>query len=99
MDHDWPGNVRELENVIERAVIVAEQDDQMPTDLPKTLLDESSNLVKRGAKNHKSLDEIKAEYIVEILKQTNGNKRTAAEILKVNPRTLYRFNKKRPEME
>jgi DNA-binding NtrC family response regulator len=93
-DHDWPGNVRELENVIERAVIVAEQNELLPGDLPKTLVDEFSNLVKRGAKEHKSLDEIKAEYILEILKQTNGNKRTAAQILKVNPRTLYRFNKK-----
>jgi DNA-binding NtrC family response regulator len=94
MDHDWPGNVRELENVIERAVIVAEQDDLMPDDLPKTLFEESSNLVRQGAKGHKSLDEIKAEYIMEILKETNGNKRTAAQILKVNPRTLYRFDKR-----
>lgn len=96
MDHDWPGNVRELENVIERAVIVAEQDELMPDDLPKTLFEESSNLVRQGAKGHKSLDEIKAEYIIEILKETNGNKRTAAQILKVNPRTLYRFDKRAP---
>jgi DNA-binding NtrC family response regulator len=96
MDHDWPGNVRELENVIERAVIVAEQDDLKPDDLPKTLFEESSNLVRQGAKGHKSLDEIKAEYIIEILKETNGNKRTAAQILKVNPRTLYRFDKRSP---
>lgn len=96
MDHDWPGNVRELENVIERAVIVAEQDELMPDDLPKTLFEESSNLVRQGAKGHKSLDEIKAEYIIEILKETNGNKRTAAQILKVNPRTLYRFDKRVP---
>jgi DNA-binding NtrC family response regulator len=94
MDHDWPGNVRELENVIERAVIVAEQDDLKPDDLPKTLFEESSNLVRQGAKGRKSLDEIKAEYIIEILKETNGNKRTAAQILKVNPRTLYRFDKR-----
>ncbi len=96
MDHDWPGNVRELENVIERAVIVAEQDELMPDDLPKTLFEESSNLVRQGAKGRKSLDEIKAEYIIEILKETNGNKRTAAQILKVNPRTLYRFDKRAP---
>ena len=96
MEYDWPGNVRELENVIERAVIMAEQDYLMSGDLPKNLLEESSNLVRRGAKVHKSLDEIKAEYIQEILKETNGNKRIAAEILKVNPRTLYRFEKKNP---
>ncbi|HSB07606.1 MAG TPA: sigma-54 dependent transcriptional regulator [Thermodesulfobacteriota bacterium] len=96
MEYDWPGNVRELENVIERAVIMAEQDCLVPGDLPRNLLEESSNLVKRGAKVHKSLDEIKAEYIQEILKETHGNKRIAAEILKVNPRTLYRFEKKNP---
>jgi DNA-binding NtrC family response regulator len=58
-----------------------------------------SLLIRRGAKGHKSLDEIKAEYIAQILKQTNGNKKTAAEILKVNPRTLYRFEKKGPSGE
>ena len=96
VEYDWPGNVRELENVVERAVIMAEQDYLMPADLPKDLLEDSSNLVRRGAKVHKSLDEIKAEYIQEILKETHGNKRIAAEILKVNPRTLYRFEKKNP---
>ena len=96
VEYDWPGNVRELENVVERAVIMAEQDYLMPADLPKNLLEDSSNLVRRGAKVHKSLDEIKAEYIQEILKETHGNKRIAAEILKVNPRTLYRFEKKNP---
>jgi len=40
------------------------------------------------------LEDIKAEYITEILKETGENKRIAAEILKVNPRTLYRFAKK-----
>jgi len=99
VEYDWPGNVRELENAIERAVIVAEQDYLMPGDLLKNLSEEASVLVKKGARVHKSLDDIKTEYILEILRETNGNKRMAAEILKVNPRTLYRFEKNRPEME
>ena len=45
-------------------------------------------------KDHKSLDDIKSEYIKEILKEVGGNKRIASEILRVNPRTLYRFEKK-----
>jgi DNA-binding NtrC family response regulator len=40
------------------------------------------------------LEDIKAEYIKEILKVTGGKKRIAAEILKVNPRTVYRFTKR-----
>ena len=94
VEHDWPGNVRELENAIERAVIVAEGEFLMPGDLLKTLSEEAPSLIKKGAKVHRSLEEIKTEYILEILKETNGNKRIAAEILKINPRTLYRFDKK-----
>jgi DNA-binding NtrC family response regulator len=39
---------------------------------------------------------MRSEYIKEILKEVSGNKRIASEILKVNPRTLYRFEKKTP---
>jgi len=94
LEHDWPGNVRELENAIERAVIIAEQDYLTPDDLPKNLREGFSDIIRKGVRDHKSLDDIKAEYIAEILKVTEGNKKTAAEILKVNPRTLYRFEKK-----
>jgi DNA-binding NtrC family response regulator len=94
LEYHWPGNVRELENAIERAVIMADQDYLTPEDFPKNLREGFSELIKRRAKDHKSLDDIKAEYITEVLKETNGNKRIAAEILKVNPRTLYRFEKK-----
>jgi DNA-binding NtrC family response regulator len=100
LEYDWPGNVRELENVIERAVIMAEQNYLTAYDLPKNLREGLSELIKKGAKEHKSLDDIKAEYILEILKATEGNKKTAAEILKVNPRTLYRFEKKtKPKLD
>lgn len=94
MEYEWPGNVRELENAIGRATILAEKDLLTPEDLPKNLSDRSSVLIKKGVKVQKSLEEIKADYITEILRETNGNKRIAAEILKVNPRTLYRFEKK-----
>jgi DNA-binding NtrC family response regulator len=94
IEYHWPGNVRELENVIERAVIMSDQESLTPRDLPDYLREEFSNLVKKGLKARKSLDEIKEEYISEILKETGGNKKAAADILKVNPRTLYRFEKK-----
>ena len=95
LEYHWPGNVRELENAIERAVIMADRDYLTPNDLPQNMREGFSDLIKRGAKDRKSLDEIKAEYIGEILKEADGNKKTAAEILKVNPRTLYRFEKKK----
>ena len=94
LEYHWPGNVRELENVIERAVIMADQEYLTPQDLPDYLREEFTNLIKRGVKARKSLEEIKEEYISQILGETGGNKRVAAEILRVNPRTLYRFEKK-----
>jgi two-component system response regulator AtoC len=94
LEYPWPGNVRELENTIERAVIMTDQDHLVPNDFPKDLIEGSSEMIKRGVKDRKSLNDIKSEYIKEILKEVSGNKRVASEILKVNPRTLYRFEKK-----
>jgi len=94
LEYHWPGNVRELENTIERAVIMTDQDYLVPNDFPKDLMEGISEMIRRGVKDRKSLDDIKSEYIKEILKEVGGNKRIAAEILRVNPRTLYRFEKK-----
>jgi DNA-binding NtrC family response regulator len=94
LEYHWPGNVRELENTIERAVIMTDQDNLVPNDFPKDLMEGSSEMIKRGVKDRKSLDDIKSEYITGILKEVGGNKRVASEILGVNPRTLYRFEKK-----
>ncbi|MGZ3493189.1 MAG: sigma-54-dependent transcriptional regulator [Thermodesulfobacteriota bacterium] len=94
LEYHWPGNVRELENTIERAVVMTDQDYLTPSDLPRDLMEGISEMIKRGVKDRKSLDDIKSEYIKEILKEVGGNKRIAAEILRVNPRTLYRFEKK-----
>jgi len=94
LEYHWPGNVRELENTIERAVIMTDQNYLVPNDFPKDLMEGISEMIRRGVKDRKSLDDIKSEYIKEILKEVGGNKRIAAEILRVNPRTLYRFEKK-----
>ncbi len=94
LEYDWPGNVRELENTIERAVVMSESHFLVPEDLTRNVKRGGSDFIRKGAMEHKALEEIKAEYILQILKETHGNKKTAAEILKVNPRTLYRFEKK-----
>ncbi len=94
LEYDWPGNVRELENAIERAVIMADRDDLMPNDFPKDVAKGFSGLIKSGIRQRKSLEEIKYEYMRETLKETGGNKKLAAKILKVSPKTFYRFSKK-----
>jgi DNA-binding NtrC family response regulator len=94
LEYHWPGNVRELENAIARAVIMTDQDQLGSHDFPKDLTEGFTEMIKRGVKDRKSLEDIKSEYIKEILKEVGGNKRIASEILRVNPRTLYRFEKK-----
>ncbi len=94
LEYHWPGNVRELENAIARAVIMTDQDQLGPHDFPKEMMEGFTEMIKRGVKDRKSLEDIKSEYIKEILKEVGGNKRIASEILRVNPRTLYRFEKK-----
>ncbi len=94
LEYDWPGNVRELENVIERAVVITDHEYLTPDDLPKNLRKGISYRLREIGEERRSLEEVKKEYIEEVLRETGGDKKLAAEILKVSPRTLYRFEKK-----
>jgi DNA-binding NtrC family response regulator len=92
----WPGNVRELENVIERAVIVAEGTDIMLDDLPPTIRDAERLPNQTGfvIPPHHTLEEIEKLAILQTLERTRGNKRKAASILGVYRPTLYNKLKK-----
>jgi DNA-binding NtrC family response regulator len=89
----WEGNAREMENVIERALALAEKPEIGPEDLP--LPDgggetAGASLLHEAASRQLTLHELGDRYIAEILRQTGGNKVRAAEILGINRRTLYR---------
>jgi two-component system response regulator HydG len=92
--HPWPGNVRELQNVIERAVTLMVGDEISPEAL---LLDTSAApapaaLLAQAARRP-TLQELTAEYVSLVLRETGGDKAKAAEILGVSKRTLYRWEK------
>ena len=84
MNYNWPGNVRELQNVIQRAVIFAEEDNIMPSDLFLT----ESKLNIALPDELMSLQEMEKRMIIYSLKKTNGNRKKAAEILGISERTL-----------
>ncbi len=86
LEYKWPGNVRELENVLERACIICENEIITRKDLPHEIIEESD--MKLG------LREIEEKYIMEVLKEENGNVKRAAERLGVHPSTIYRKLKK-----
>lgn len=88
LQHSWPGNVRELENVIERAVILAEKKILLPENLPSEFgtkhqsrrLDDffEGFSIKKGRKiMEKSL-------ISRALEATGGNKSKAADLLELS---------------
>jgi len=93
MKYHWPGNVRELENTIERAVILAEGKKIGPEHLAVRLqrtediqLREGAGLKEIGA--HAQMQAERAT-ILRVLKQVRGNKRKAAQVLKIDYTTLF----------
>ena len=82
--YHWPGNVRELENVIQRLVVMTEGDFIEVPDLPSLM--RFSALQKMGL--NRTLAEVEAEYIRNVLASTEGNKTRAAEILGIDRKTL-----------
>lgn len=89
VDYSWPGNVREMENVLERAVLMAKGDLIEPGDLLFTgenLEDESGLIKVRGGA---TMDDVERDYIIEVLKQVEGNRSRAAKVLGIGRKTLY----------
>jgi len=87
----WAGNVRVLRNVIERACILADTDFISEQDLD--LIERVTPLpapAGSGNRDAGSLSTLERNHIVDVLKQTNGNKLLAARILGLDRRALYR---------
>jgi DNA-binding NtrC family response regulator len=91
--YGWPGNVRELENVVERAVALAEGGTVRVEDLPAAVRERKSpaedslaSAVARGL----TLEELERDYIQRVLAAEGGNKTRAAQRLGLDRKTLYR---------
>ena len=88
LQHGWPGNVRELENVIERAVVLAEKKVILPENLPVEFGVRSSG--RRlddffGGFSIKQAQKImETSLIRRALQATGGNKSKAAELLEIS---------------
>ncbi len=96
MGWDWPGNVRELENVIHRAIVLAEGQIILARDLPEHIsgtppVSETplQDVAMVALRDGKSLMDIEREIILKALEDADGNKTNAARILKITRRKLY----------
>ncbi len=89
--YDWPGNVRELENALERAAVVAGGGMLQPDSLPERVVERPEvRLVDEAAPPNPTMEVIERAYIHWVLHAEGGNKTRAAEVLGIDPSTLYR---------
>ncbi|HUP19398.1 MAG TPA: helix-turn-helix domain-containing protein, partial [Gemmatimonadota bacterium] len=96
--YDWPGNVRELENVVERLLVLSgwrkggEPGKRIDLpELPEKIREKPEEpLVGDEPPATPTMEQIEMAYIQWVLAKTEGNKARAAEILGIDPSTLYR---------
>jgi two-component system response regulator HydG len=89
--YDWPGNVRELENALERAFTLTKGDAIGAQALPARVTERRApSLVADRPAANPSLDVVERAYILWVLQREGGNKTRAAEVLGIDPSTLYR---------
>jgi len=103
INYNWPGNVRELENVIQRAIILAQRD-ILEADHIQGLKEEMGfyrksirfrkKVLPLNTAISQAVEEIEKELIMKALQEANFNKSKAAELLKISRKSLHNKLKK-----
>jgi transcriptional regulator with PAS, ATPase and Fis domain len=95
-DYNWPGNVRELKNVIQRAMLLCEDETIQTMHLPSRFKKVSRTTADKQLtfKIGTPLDEIEKETILHTLRITSNNRTEAARLLGISRRALYNRLKK-----
>lgn len=95
MAYDWPGNVRELHNLIERLVVLCDNRQIMPADLPQKMRGGSQKITRpdfevfaEGVNFTTAVTEYEKALILKALEKTNWVKNRAAELLQIKRTTL-----------
>jgi DNA-binding NtrC family response regulator len=90
LDYPWPGNIRELKNTIERAAILCQSDritlQHCPVSIKNRQSDPTGNM--QELKSGSSLRDMERVMIIRTLKEVDGHRRKAAEILGISVRAL-----------
>lgn len=82
--YPWPGNVRELQNVVHRALLLSGNTFIEREDLPEEMIG------GRKAAVGDRIEDVERAHILSVLKRAGGQRGKAAEILGIDPKTLYR---------
>ena len=86
--YHWPGNVRELKNVIERSVILVDEEVLTPDVLPYEMQHQTQKSNKTLSAF--SMQSVEKLHIQKVLNYTKGNKAETARLLEIGVATLYR---------
>ena len=91
MVYEWPGNMRELENTLEHAGVLCRTTLIEPAFLPERITRRRKEpLVSERSYKNPTLEVIERAYSMWVLQAEGGNKTRAAEVLGIDPSTLYR---------
>lgn len=90
--YGYPGNVRELENIIERAVALADGEVVEVEDLPPDL--QKLKFLSLNGQDLQTLEEVERRHILKALEKTDWNRNLTSEILALPRTTLWRKMKK-----
>ncbi len=96
MGYDWPGNVRELKNVIERAVILGDEDQIQVKHLPREIARAPRDVMAEFELPDQgiSLARLERDLIHQALNRTAGNQVQAAKLLDITRHALRHRMKK-----
>lgn len=91
--YNWPGNVRELRNCVERMVVMARGDTLTLGDVPADVRSSVADSLDSPEENPTSglnIDNNERNLIIRALRENNGNRTRAANMLGISRRTLHR---------
>ncbi len=90
LNYEWKGNLRELENMIERAVLLCEDDFITVNELPSYIVQKNKELLNVPENLNEAMNEYEKAHILNILTKTEWNRTEAAKLMGVDTSTLYR---------
>lgn len=92
LNYPWPGNVRELENAVEHGIICSQGNSVGPESLPQHIQDFSHQRKNSSTlqSSNLSAELIQRKQIENVLREAQGNKSQAAQLLGIDRSTLWR---------